>query len=68
MQPSALSALSLHCLNCGRSEQDVPLVTLRFNSENHYICSQCFPILIHHPERLSGKLPHAEQFGAGDEH
>jgi len=62
------STQTLHCLNCGRSEQEVPLVTLRFDGETRFICSQCFPLLIHHPERLSGKLPHAEKFGAADEH
>ena len=58
----------LHCLNCGRSEEDVPLVTLRYNSDAHWICSQCFPLLIHHPERLSGKLPRAETLQGADEH
>jgi hypothetical protein len=63
------SSTVLHCLNCGRSEQDVPLVNLRYGSETRWICSQCFPLLIHHPERLSGKLPHAEQIAAAaDEH
>ena len=57
---------TLQCLNCGRSEHAVPLVTLRYDGETRWICSQCFPLLIHHPERLSGKLPHAEQLeGAG---
>ncbi len=48
-----------HCLSCGRPETEVPLVTLRYSGETHFICSQCFPVLIHHPERLSGKLPQA---------
>jgi len=60
------SANTLHCLNCGRSEDEVPLVTLRYSGEARWICSQCFPLLIHHPERLSSKLPRAEQFGAAD--
>ena len=60
------SANTLHCLNCGRSENEVPLVTLRYSGEARWICSQCFPLLIHHPERLSSKLPRAEQFGAAD--
>ena len=64
------SSTVLHCLNCGRSEQEVPLVNLRYSSETRWICSQCFPLLIHHPERLSGKLPGAEQLAAAapDEH
>ena len=67
MEPSATT---LHCLNCGRSEQDVPLVHLRYGGEIRWICSQCFPVLIHHPEQLSGKLPQAEKLKAAppDEH
>ncbi len=41
---------------------------MRYAGEAYWICSQCCPVLIHHPERLSDKLPHAEQFGAADEH
>jgi hypothetical protein len=59
---------SLHCLNCGRSEEHVPLVNLRYAGETRWICSQCFPLLIHHPERLSDKLPGAEQIAASAEH
>ncbi len=49
-----------HCLNCARSEQEVPLETLRYGGEVHWICSQCFPLLIHHPEQLGTKLPQAK--------
>lgn len=60
---------ALHCLNCDRTEHQVPLVSLRYGHENHWICSQCFPLLIHHPERLVGKLPRAEQLeAAGPDH
>jgi len=50
----------LACLNCGRLETEIPLVTLRHNGAQAWICSQCLPILIHHPERLSGKLKSVE--------
>ncbi len=44
------------CLNCGRSEEQVPLVSLRFRGKPLSICPQCLPILIHRPEQLAGKL------------
>jgi hypothetical protein len=55
---------TLHCLNCDRTEQEVPLVNLRYAGETRWICSQCFPLLIHQPQRLSGKLPGAEKLPA----
>jgi len=45
------------CLNCNRTDQEIPLVMLTFGNENRYICAQCFPILIHKPEQLAEKLP-----------
>jgi hypothetical protein len=52
--------MELTCLNCGRSEQEIPLVTLRYQSEVRYLCPQCFPMMIHQPQKLAGKLPGAE--------
>ena len=64
------SANPLHCLNCGRSEQEVPLVSLRYAGEARWICSQCFPLVIHQPQRLADKLPGVEKLPATehDEH
>ncbi len=45
------------CLNCGKSEQETPLLNLDFKDEAKYICPRCFPILIHKPQQLAGKLP-----------
>ena len=45
------------CLNCGTSEQDRPLVLLKFQEKEFYICPQCLPILIHKPYELAEKLP-----------
>lgn len=45
------------CLNCGTSEQDRPLVTLKFQGKDLYICPQCLPILIHKPYELADKIP-----------
>ena len=45
------------CLNCGISEQERPLITLKFQQAGLYICPQCLPILIHKPYELAEKLP-----------
>jgi len=48
------------CLNCERPETATPLVALRYNGSQAWICSQCLPILIHQPQRLIGRLAGAE--------
>lgn len=45
------------CLNCGTSEQDRPLIALKFRGKEFYICPQCLPTLIHKPFQLGDKLP-----------
>jgi hypothetical protein len=45
------------CLSCGRSDNDVPLVTLSYTGASLWICPQCLPALIHHPAKLTGKIP-----------
>lgn len=49
--------LKMICLNCALSEQDRPLITLKFQEKEFYICPQCLPILIHKPYQLAEKLP-----------
>jgi hypothetical protein len=53
------------CLVCQASSQDVPLVTLTYRDEAVYVCAQHLPVLIHHPERLVGLLPGAENWPVG---
>ncbi len=48
------------CLNCERPETATPLVVLRYNGSQAWICSQCLPVLIHQPQRLIGRLVGAE--------
>jgi hypothetical protein len=45
------------CLNCGASEIDRPLLTLKFQGKEVYLCPQCMPIMIHKPQQLVEKLP-----------
>jgi hypothetical protein len=49
------------CLNCQKTEQEIPLVTLHYLGQQVYICSQCFPTLIHSPAKLAGKIKDAEK-------
>jgi len=41
------------CLNCERSSDEVPLLVLKYAGRESWICPQCLPILIHHPERIA---------------
>ncbi len=57
------------CLNCSRTENEIPLVSLRYTGQAAWICSQCLPMLIHHPEQLAGRLAGAERLtGAPHDH
>jgi len=56
------------CLNCGASEMDRPLLALRFQDKDVYICPQCMPILIHEPQQLVEKLPGMRPWGAPADH
>ena len=56
-----------HCLNCDRSDAEVPLVSLRYTGQSIWICPQCLPSLIHHPERLTGKLGDIGQLSGAPE-
>ena len=49
-----------HCLNCNRSENEIPLVALSYSGKPAFICSHCLSMLIHHPEMLIGKIAGAE--------
>lgn len=48
------------CLNCNRSADLTPLVSLEYRGQTYFICPECFPILIHKPQTLAGKLPGSE--------
>ena len=45
------------CLNCAKTEREVPLLQLRYQEREVSICPQCLPLLIHKPEKLAEKLP-----------
>ncbi|MDH4045051.1 MAG: hypothetical protein OEY20_03415 [Gemmatimonadota bacterium] len=56
------------CLACGRGTDVVPLITLAYRGESHWICPQHLPVLIHDPTRLVGRLPGAEGLEPADHH
>ncbi len=45
------------CLNCNRTDEQIPLLNLTFKNETKYICAQCLPVLIHKTHLLVDKLP-----------
>lgn len=48
------------CVNCDRNEAEAVLLAIRFRGMERWICSGCFPLLIHKPEKLAGRLEGAE--------
>jgi hypothetical protein len=57
------------CLVCDNSSREIPLIALEYHDQFFYICPQHLPILIHHPEQLTDKLPGAEKLiGHEDKH
>ncbi len=55
------------CIYCNRSDNEVPLIQMKYRGEVLWICPQHLPILIHKPEQFAGKLPGAESWGKGQE-
>ena len=54
------------CLNCGRTDEKIPLLHMTFKNEPKYICPQCLPTLIHKIHLLADKLPGAEMMSTTD--
>jgi len=48
------------CLNCNRTDEQIPLISMFFNGAEKFICPQCLPTLIHKIHLLADKLPGAE--------
>ncbi len=63
-----MSDQNCKCLNCRRSDHEIPLVTLRYAGQVTWICSQCLPMLIHHPQELAGRLAGAEKLAPAPHH
>jgi hypothetical protein len=50
-----------HCIACGASDQQAPLIHFTYRSQTLRICPQCLPVLIHAPQKLADKLPGLEK-------
>lgn len=48
------------CIQCGQSDQSVPLLQFQYQDKQFWICPQDLPILIHKPAQLADKLPGLE--------
>jgi hypothetical protein len=48
------------CIQCKKTEQEIPLLLLQYQGGQVYICPQCLPVLIHKPANLADKLPGLE--------
>ncbi len=55
-----------HCLSCGRTDAEVPLLHLTYQGKLYWICPQHLPIMIHKPAQLAGVLPGIEKMGGVD--
>lgn len=53
------------CIACGISENEVPLIVLAYKGEELRVCPQHMPILIHEPQKLTGKFEGAENMIPG---
>jgi len=51
----------LNCLNCGRSEMEITLISAQYAGGPIWICSNCLPVLIHRPEQLVDTLKGADK-------
>lgn len=58
--PGVIDMTEPVCLNCNRTDSQIPLLNLTFKGEAKHICAQCFPILIHKIHLLADKLPGIE--------
>ncbi len=45
------------CLYCDQTSQQIPLISLRYQDREYWICPEHLPVMIHKPEQLVDKLP-----------
>lgn len=56
------------CLVCEQSYETIPLINLKYQHHDLWICPQHLPVLIHNPQMLAGKLPGAEGMKPAEHH
>ena len=52
------------CLNCGRGQDEVPVLEWRYQGRALHICADCLPVLLHHRDQVLGKW-HSEKKDEG---
>ena len=57
---------TISCIQCGRDDSQVPVVVFYYKDQEHYICTEHFPVLIHRPTELTGKLPDMDKLNPVD--
>ena len=56
------------CLVCDRTSDQIPLLMLRYQDSDLWICPQHLPILIHKPQELADKMPNLDPASPPDAH
>jgi len=51
-----------------RNDEEVPLIAIIYRGNDHWICPQHLPILIHKPAQLAEILPGLEKLYPGEAH
>lgn len=59
-----MEKIEAKCVVCEGTSQEIPLIALQYKDQQYYICPQHFPLLIHKPKSLEGKLPGVENLQA----
>ncbi len=49
------------CLVCNQTSDEIPLIAISYQGRQYWICPSDFPVLIHQPGLLVGKLPGADR-------
>jgi len=54
------------CIHCGKNDNEVPLIVFNYQGQEHHICTEHLPVLIHSPAKLTGKLPDMDKINPVD--
>ena len=57
---------TISCIHCGRDDSQVPVVVFYYKDQEHHICTEHFPVLIHRPAEVTGKLPDMDKLNPVD--
>jgi hypothetical protein len=48
------------CFNCGKTDEQIPVLEMRYKQNQLWVCPQCIPNLIHNPDVVQAKLKESE--------